>query len=325
MPPKLRGKKTRAPRATSSERVNGRRAESGPQSTTHIDPNRLRDASLVVVTGMSGSGKGSVLKAFEDIGYFCVDNLPVDLIPKFAELCRNSPEISRAALVVDVREGEALRRFPAMFRHLQQEMRVVLLFLQCGDEILVRRFSETRRPHPLASGLPLRDQIAQERKTLQPIRKLADLVIDTGKFNVHELKHFISERFQSPADERSMLISCVSFGYRYGLPPDSDLVFDVRFLPNPNYIPKFKHLTGKHPSVAAYVRSFAQTQEFTRNISELLAYLIPHYIREGKSYLTIAFGCTGGRHRSVMMAETMAKNLADRGFMAKVYHRDIVK
>lgn len=303
--------------------ANGRR--SAPEPQTLASAARLRDANFVVVTGMSGSGKGSVLKAFEDLGYFCVDNLPVDLIPKFAELCRTSGEISRAALVVDIREGEALRRFPAMFRQFREEMPAILVFLQASDEVLVRRFSETRRPHPLGSSLTLRQGIAAERKALAAISKLADLVIDTGKFNVHELKNFIGERFHSAADERSMLISCVSFGYRYGVPTDSDLVFDVRFLPNPNYIPKFKNLSGKHPSVARYIRSFEQTQEFMTRITDLLSYLIPHYIREGKSYLTIAFGCTGGRHRSVMMAETVCKNLGGRGFMTKVLHRDIGK
>jgi RNase adapter protein RapZ len=301
----------------------GRRRPSQAGAPSKAIP--LRNASIVVVTGMSGSGKGSVLKAFEDLGYFCVDNLPVDLIPKFAELCRTSGEISRAALVVDIREGEALRRFPAIYRQFRDEVPAILIFLQASDNVLIRRFSETRRPHPLGSDLTLRQGIAAERKLLGAIRKLADLVIDTGHFNVHELKRFVSERFQSPADERTMLISCVSFGYRHGVPPDSDLVFDVRFLPNPNYIRKFHRLSGKHPSVARYIRSFAQTREFLRRMTDLLAYLIPHYIREGKSYLTISFGCTGGRHRSVMMAETISKDLARRGFLTKVSHRDIGK
>ena len=293
--------------------------------TDAVKASRLREASFVVVTGMSGSGKGSVLKAFEDLGYFCVDNLPVDLFPKFADLCRTSSEIPRAALVVDIREGEALRRFPAIYAQIRRDTPAILVFLQADDKILFRRFSETRRPHPLGSDLSLREGIAEERKMLRSIRKLADLVIDTSRFNVHELKSFVTDRFSSAADERSMLISCVSFGYRYGVPPDSDLVFDVRFLPNPNYIPKFQHLTGKDPAVARYIRSFPQTQEFTRHITELLVYLIPHYIREGKSYLTIAFGCTGGRHRSVMMAQTISKTLASRGFAIKVHHRDAGK
>ncbi len=286
-----------------------------------------RGADFVIVTGMSGSGKGSVLKAFEDLGYYCVDNLPVDLIPKFGELYRTSREIPRAALVVDIREGEALRRFPALYRRFRQEMPALLIFLQANDEALLRRFSETRRPHPLGGDLPLRAGITAERKLLKTIRSLADLVIDTSEFNVHQVREFISERFGTAdsAAHGSMLICCVSFGYRYGVPPDSDLVFDVRFLPNPNYIPKFKPLSGKHPRVAKYIRSFPQTQEFTARISELLAYLIPHYVREGKSYLTISFGCTGGRHRSVMIAETLCRNLARRGFRTKVFHRDLGK
>src|SRR4029077_18601100 len=238
-------------------------------------------------------------------------------------LCRTSSEIPRAALVVDIREGEALRRFPAIYAQIRRDMPAILVFLQADDKILFRRFSETRRPHPLGSALPLREGIAEERKMLRTIRKLADLVIDTSRFNVHELKSFITDRFSTSADERSMLISCVSFGYRYGIPPDSDLVFDVRFLPNPNYIPEFHDLTGLDPAVARYIRSFPQTREFNQHISKLLAYLIPHYVREGKSYLTIAFGCTGGRHRSVMIAETIAKSLAQKGFRTKTFHRDI--
>ena len=286
---------------------------------------RLRETDLVILTGMSGSGKGSVLKAFEDLGYYCVDNLPVDLIPKFAELCRSSREMRRAALVVDIREGTALQRFPALYRQIRREARPLLIFLQASDEVLLRRFSETRRPHPLAVGRPLREGIAAERKLLAPIRDLADLVIDTSRFNVHDLRRHISDHFSGAATDRSMVISCGSFGYRSGVPTDSDLVFDVRFLPNPNYIPRFQPLTGKHPAVAKYIRSFPQTQEFTRRISALLAYLIPHYIREGKSYLTISFGCTGGRHRSVLIAETIAANLAKRGFRTKVAHRDVNK
>ena len=257
--------------------------------------------------------------------------MPVDLIPTFAELCRTSGQISRAALVVDIREGAALARFPAMFRALRQRMNTMLLFLHARDEVLLRRFSETRRPHPLALSpakpnekgeLPLRQGIAAERRALKPIRALADIAVDTSQFNVHELRNIINNHFKEAAEQRSMLISCMSFGYRNGIPADSDLVFDVRFLPNPNYIPKFHNLTGRHPEVAKYIRSFPQTQEFIGRITELLAYLIPHYIREGKSYLTIAIGCTGGRHRSVMMAETIGKKLAQRGFSTKVLHRD---
>jgi len=286
---------------------------------------RLHETDLVILTGMSGSGKGSVLKAFEDLGYYCVDNLPVDLIPKFADLCRSSREMRRAALVVDIREGTALERFPTIYRRFRRDTRALLIFLEASDEALGRRFSETRRPHPLLKGRSLREGIAAERKLLLPIREMADMVLDTSRFNVHDLRRHITEQFSGTAADRSLVISCSSFGYRYGVPAESDLVFDVRFLPNPNYIPQFQHLSGKKPAVAKYIRSFPQTEEFRRRISELLQYLIPHYVREGKSYLTISFGCTGGRHRSVYMAETLAKDLAGMGFRTKVTHRDVGK
>jgi RNase adapter protein RapZ len=280
---------------------------------------------FVVITGMSGSGKGSVLKSFEDLGYYCVDNLPVDLIPTFAALCRTSAEISRAALVVDVREGQGLERFPEMFRKLKSVVRARLLFLEASSSILVRRYSETRRPHPLSAEQTIQQAINSERQRLKPIRAMADMTIDTTKFNVHELRALIHERFRGKEEARTMLVSCTSFGYRYGVPSDSDLVFDVRFLPNPNYIPQFRHLSGKHPKVAKYIKSFPQTIEFVNKISELLIYLIPHYIREGKSYLTIAFGCTGGQHRSVAMAEAIHRRLADAGYVSKVVHKDVVR
>ena len=286
---------------------------------------RLRESDLVVLTGMSGSGKGSVLKAFEDLGYYCVDNLPVDLIPKFADLRRNRPEIRRAALVVDIREGAGLKRFPRIYDRFRREMGALLIFLEASDDALGRRFSETRRPHPLLKGRSLREGIAAERKLLLPIREMADMVLDTSRFNVHDLRRHIIEQFSGTAADRSLVISCTSFGYRHGVPAESDLVFDVRFLPNPNYIPRFQHLTGKKPAVANYIRSFPQTEEFRRRILELLRYLIPHYVREGKSYLTISFGCTGGHHRSVYMAETIAKELAETGFQTKVTHRDVAK
>jgi UPF0042 nucleotide-binding protein len=281
--------------------------------------------NLVVITGMSGSGKGSVLRAFEDLGYFCVDNLPVELIPTFATLCERSPEIARAALVVDIREGQALSRLPAIYRSLRKEVRVTLLFLEAGDAALVRRYSETRRPHPLAADKSVSEAIAAERQMLKPIRALADLTVDTTKFNVHELRAFILERFHGGDETRPLLISCTSFGYRHGVPADSDLVFDVRFLPNPNYIPQFRPLSGRHPKVAKYIKAFPQTKEFIAKISELLIYLIPHYIREGKSYLTISFGCTGGQHRSVALADEFRKILSHAGYRVKAVHRDMPK
>ena len=283
-------------------------------------------SDLVIITGLSGSGKGSVLRALEDLGYYAVDNLPVDLIPKFADLVRDSSTTRHAALVVDVREGSGLKKFPAIYKSIRGSVSTRLIFLEADDETLVHRFSETRRPHPLADGdQPVLQSIKAERKLLASIRALADLCINTSKFNVHDLRDFIRQKFQSDGGDARILVYCTSFGFRHGLPPDCDLVFDVRFLPNPNYIPKFKQLTGKNPSVARYIRSFPQTGEFLGKITELLTYLLPHYIREGKSYLTIGFGCTGGHHRSVMIAETVRKSLAAGGYQTKVTHRDIAK
>jgi len=262
------------------------------------------------------------LKAFEDLGFYSVDNLPIDLIPKFAELCRGSPEIHHAALVVDIREGQALGRLPSMLRALRRHLTVRVVFLEASDEVLQRRFSETRRPHPLGTGDTVLRSIRAEREALAPIRRLADTIIDTSKFNVHELRRFVRDRFTGAKQESSMLVAINSFGYRHGVPPDSDLVFDVRFLPNPNYIPAFKNLTGRDPKVARYIRSFPQTREFISRISDLLIYLIPHYAEEGKSYLTISFGCTGGHHRSVMIADAIGRNLASAGYNVKVNHRD---
>jgi len=280
---------------------------------------------VVVITGLSGSGKGSVLRSLEDLGFYSVDNLPVDLIPKFAELTRDNSSIQAAALVVDIREGEGLKRFPRVLAAIRKSVDAKLIFLEADESALVRRFSETRRPHPLGAGRSIVRNIRAEKLQLAPIRAMADLTINTSKFTVHELREFIGERFRGQRDESKILIYVTSFGYRNGVPPDSDLVFDVRFLPNPNYIPRFKNLTGRNPGVARYIRSFPQTVEFVERISELLVYLLPHYIREGKSYLTIAFGCTGGQHRSVMMADQIRKNLAEAGFKAKVNHRDIAK
>jgi UPF0042 nucleotide-binding protein len=282
-----------------------------------------RKPEVVVITGLSGSGKGSVLKALEDLGFYSVDNLPVDLIQKFAELTQNNPSITSAALVVDVREGKGLKRFPEVFASIKESVDAKLVFLEADDSAIVRRFSETRRPHPLG-GQSIGRSIRAERKQLAPIRAMADLIINTSKFTVHELREFIGERFRGENSESKILIYVTSFGFRKGIPPDSDLVFDVRFLPNPNYIPRFKNLTGRNAAVARYIRSFPQTVEFIKRITELLTYLLPHYIREGKSYLTIAFGCTGGQHRSVMMADQIRKNLADAGFKVKASHRDIV-
>ena len=282
-------------------------------------------AQLVIITGLSGSGKATVLKALEDVGYYAVDNLPVGLIPKFAELTKDSANVRRAALVVDIREGAGLKQFPALYKKLRRSLPVTLVYLEADDSTLMRRFSETRRPHPLGTEASVAKSIQAEREQLAPIRAVADHIINTSKFNVHELRDVIADKFRGDSEATNIRIDITSFGYRYGVPPDSDLMFDVRFLPNPNYIPEFKKLSGRHPSVARYIRSFPQTVEFIDRISELLIYLMPHYIREGKSYLTIAFGCTGGHHRSVMIADAIRKRLAQAGFRVKATHRDVAK
>jgi RNase adapter protein RapZ len=280
---------------------------------------------VVIITGMSGSGKASVLKAFEDLGYYCVDNLPIGLIPRFAELVGQSSEIERTALVVDVREGRQLDALPAIVKSVRRIISTKVLFLEASDSILLRRYSETRRPHPLGTNTTVKASLGAERRHLRQIRELADLVIDTSKFNVHELRAHITNLFEKKENGRNILVSCVSFGFKHGVPDDADLLFDVRFLPNPHFVPEFRPLTGRHPKVAKYIRSFPQTTEFIQRISELLVYLLPHYIHEGKSYLTIAFGCTGGQHRSVMIAEDVAKHLKKAGYRIKVVHRDSPK
>ena len=280
---------------------------------------------LVILTGLSGSGKSTVLKAFEDMGYYCVDNLPVELIPIFAELhAAGEGDFARAALLVDAREGQQLEKLPGLLRHMRGQYPVILVYIEAHEDALLRRYSETRRPHPLGRDFSVRENLEHERALMEPIRKLADVVIDTSQFNVHELRHFVNERFRSES-KRPLLVSLVSFGYKYGVPTDGDLMFDVRFLPNPFFVPKLRAFTGKDQKVRRYIESFPQTGEFLRRMQGLLTYLIPHYIDEGKSYLTIAFGCTGGKHRSVMMAEWLKKSLEKKGFATRVTHRDLDK
>lgn len=296
------------------------KAESGDTSPPI---QRSPAADLVIITGTSGSGKQTALKAFEDLGFYAVDNLPIALLTKFADLTTDSKSRKRAALIIDIREGEALQQFPGIYSELNRTSHPVLVFLDAEDEILRRRYSETRRPHPLGVNSSVLRSIAEEREQLAPIRALADIFVDTSKLNVHELRRLIGEKFHDVHRTGKITVYINSFGFRYGVPSDSDLVFDVRFLPNPNYIPEFKSLTGKHPSVARYIRSFPQTGEFIKRISELLIYLLPHYIREGKSYLTISIGCTGGHHRSVLIANEVYRRLKKAGFTVKQGHRDI--
>lgn len=291
------------------------------------DPAPDREFEIVVITGLSGSGKTLTTRAFEDMGYFCVDNLPVALIPVFADLCARRPDLRRAALVVDVREGTFLGEFPAIFDTLRrtQGHRARLLFFEADDEALIRRFSETRRPHPLASGGSLEEGIRRERLMLEPLRERADLIIDSSRFNVHELRRYIQEHFAPQTGGQPIGISVVSFGYKHGVPAESDLLFDTRFLPNPFFVDGLRGRSGLDPEVRDYLEAIPEYREFLARIVDLVAFLIPQYIREGKSYLTVAVGCTGGRHRSVAMAEAVSRALCDRGYAVKASHRDLDK
>lgn len=284
-------------------------------------------SKFVLITGLSGSGKGSALRAFEDLGYYCVDNLPSNLIRTFRDLCfAPNSRIGRAAVAVDIREGEAVRQLPALYDRLVKERpRPALVFLDASDEAIIRRFEETRRPHPLGRDLALHEGIDRERRLLKPIRQRADEVIDTTRLNAQELRQLIQAHFGGGGKHGAMPISVVSFGYRFGLPQEADLVFDVRFLPNPNYVRELKRKTGRDPEVVRFMDDAPGTRDFLRRLSDLLTYLLPQYIQEGKSYLTIAIGCTGGRHRSVMVADRLAKSLTGDGYQTKVTHRDIAR
>jgi RNase adapter protein RapZ len=302
-----------------------RPARKPKHDSTHAPHDGL-PRELVIITGLSGSGKASALKAFEDLGYYSVDNLPLDLLAAFADLVRQSTEIVRAALVVDVREGQRLDQFPVLLKKLRKVLPTQVFFLEASDAVLLRRFSETRRPHPLGRSESVVKAIDSERRLLDPIRNVADETVDTSQHNVHELRAFILSKFERGSSETSaknLMVSFVSFGYKNGVPLEADLVFDVRFLPNPHFVPEFRPLTGKHPKVARYIRQFPQTEEFLDKTTDLLLFLLPHYIQEGKSYLTVAFGCTGGQHRSVMIAEEIRKRLARAGYRVKNTHRDL--
>ncbi len=277
---------------------------------------------LIVLTGLSGAGKLSALKAFEDLGFYSVDNLPLELIPQFAELVSSSREINRAAIVVDVREG-LIDQFPSILKKVQSALPTTVLFLEAADDVLLRRYSETRRPHPLGRDELVGNQIAQERRRMDPIRNVADAVLDTSRFNVHELRAHINAQFSREKAEQPLLLSMMSFGFKNGVPPEADLMFDLRFLPNPHFIPEFRHRTGQDAAVAEYVMSFPQTKEFLDKTADLLLFLLPHYLAEGKSYLTVAMGCTGGQHRSVALAEALHERLQHAGYRAKVSHRDM--
>jgi UPF0042 nucleotide-binding protein len=283
---------------------------------------------FVVLTGLSGSGKSQAIRALEDLGYFCVDNLPIALLPMLAELTlRAGSEIARAAVVVDVREGKMLDELPKVLERLRgmRHLHPVLIFLDASDEVLVRRFSETRRPHPLAVNQPVIEGVREEREALAPIRKMADMILDTSDLTVHQLRDYVREQYDLREQVAPLVLTVTSFGYKYGLPSEADLVFDVRFLPNPNFVPALKPLTGKDRRVVRYLRRTPETDAFLRRVRAFLLYVLPRYVREGKSYLTVAIGCTGGRHRSVMIANALADALRSKGFPVKVRHRDLAQ
>jgi UPF0042 nucleotide-binding protein len=280
--------------------------------------------NLVIVTGMSGSGKGTVLKTFEDLGFFCVDNLPIPLIPKFIEgIHVSGGGFKHAALVIDVRAGERLRDLENALSMLRKSpFSLFVLYLEARDDVLVRRFSETRRPHPLSTDRSLGEAIRLERRRLRKLREIADVTIDTSDCTVHQVKALVMQRFRKHPQSPALSVNLLSFGYKNGIPLEADLMFDARFLPNPYFVPRIKALSGRDGKVARYLRSFPETKEFVKRIADLLEYLLPNYVREGKSYLTIAVGCTGGRHRSVFVVEELAKILRDKKRGIHVRHRD---
>ena len=282
---------------------------------------------FVVLTGLSGSGKSQAIRALEDLGYFCVDNLPVALLPMLAELTlRAGNEISRAAVVIDAREGKMLDELPPVLRRLKALPRLnpVLIFLDAADEVLVRRFSETRRPHPLAPDRSAIEGIREERARMGPLRRLADHVVDTSNMTVHELRHAFRNVEGGASPGSQLVVTVLSFGFKHGIPVDSDLLFDVRFLPNPHFVPKLRAHTGRDREVKAFLDKSPATHDFLAHTLNLLRFLIPQYVAEGKTYLTIGIGCTGGRHRSVMIAEAIKKGLAGlKGVQTRVRHRDI--
>jgi UPF0042 nucleotide-binding protein len=286
----------------------------------------VKPFSFVIITGLSGSGKGTFLRALEDLGYFCVDNLPVGLLSKFYELTlKSEDEITRVAMVIDVREGETLRQLPSICAELKNQEGVAasLWFLEASDSVLARRFNETRRPHPLNPDRPVSESIANERELLAPIRETADHILDTSALTIHELrKHahsILGER------ETRLLILLVSFGFKYGVPTGSDLVFDVRFLPNPHFVPHLKPKTGDDAAVVEFMKAQPETGDFMSRLEAFMDYLIPQFEKEGKSYVTISVGCTGGRHRSVFVTDALAKHFQSLGYRVRLTHRDFEK
>jgi UPF0042 nucleotide-binding protein len=298
-----------------------------PTSRVPLVRSRGRDRKqFIVVTGLSGAGKSQAIRALEDLGYFCVDNLPTMLIPTLAEMAtRADAGIDKAAIVIDVREGGFLREFPRVYRKLRAMpgLDAKLIFLEANQQTLVRRFSETRRPHPLAPDRSVTEGIREERGKLNAIRGMADVIVDTSNLTVHELRDIFMRMSRGTRQRNEMMVNLVSFGYKHGVPVDADLVFDVRCLPNPHFVERLRRLTGRDRAVVQYMRRHASTKEFLDKLASFLRFALPQYVAEGKSYLTVAIGCTGGQHRSVMIAESLRKSLAGvKNVRVRVKHRD---
>ena len=281
---------------------------------------------FVILTGPSGSGKTQAIRALEDLGYFCIDNLPTQLIPTIAELTfREATSLEKVAIVVDVREKGFLANFPRVFRKLRTapKLKPTLIFLEASHSTLVRRFSETRRPHPLARDRSVIEGITEERDKLNQIRAMADLIIDTTNLTVHELRDIFMQMSRDGRQRADMVVNLVSFGYKNGVPLDADLVFDVRCLPNPHFVDSLRKLTGRDAAVVRYMRKHDATHDFLDRLTSFLKFALPQYVQEGKSYLTVAIGCTGGQHRSVMISEALKKSLKGvKGVRLRVKHRD---
>jgi RNase adapter protein RapZ len=289
---------------------------------------RAGQPRFIVVTGLSGAGKSQAIHAIEDLGYFCVDNLPTSLVPTLASLAmRTGTDLEKVAVVLDVREAAFVPSFPSTWRALRRMrgLKPSLIFLEAADDVLVRRFSESRRPHPLAHDRPMLEGIADEREQMAPIRAMADVIVDTTALTVHELRETFLGLLRGLRETRRLQVTLVSFGFKHGVPLESDLVFDVRYLPNPHFEPRLRDLTGRDLPVIEYMEKHAVTTESVARLTSLLRFLIPHYATEGKSYLTVAVGCTGGQHRSVYMAEALRRALvALKDTRLHVRHRDLV-
>ena len=279
---------------------------------------------LVIITGLSGSGKSYVQSTLEDLGFYCSDNLPLALIEPFLEEVAAHENATRVGIVVDVRTHDFAKIFPSFYRDRIQKLvpNSVLIFLEASDEVIARRYSETRRPHPMEKDLPVLEAIQRERNELREVKALANMVLDTSQFSVHELKAEVMKRFQLPGYEPSMLITVISFGFKYQTPYNLDLLFDVRFLPNPHFIEALRPKTGLDPEVIAYLHEQPEYDEFYARLLDFITYLAPQYRREMKSYLTIGIGCTGGKHRSVAVAQRLGDDLLARGYTVEVIHRD---